>query len=44
MARSTVTTVDQYLDELPEERRTVIAAVRDLIVRHLPAGYQETMR
>jgi hypothetical protein len=43
MTRSTATTVQQYLDELPEERRAVIATVRDLIVRSLPDGYHETM-
>lgn len=43
MARSTATTVQQYLDELPDDRRTVIATVRETIVCNLPAGYQETM-
>ena len=43
MTRSAATTVQQYLDELPEERRAVVSAVRDIIVHHLPAGYQETM-
>jgi hypothetical protein len=43
MARSNAATVQAYLDELPEERRAVIAAVRDVILRHLPAGYRETM-
>jgi hypothetical protein len=36
-------TVQHYLDELPNERRAVIAAVREIILRHLPAGYHETM-
>ena len=43
MARSAATTVAAYLDELPAERRTVVAAVRDVILRRLPAGYEETM-
>jgi hypothetical protein len=43
MARSQAATVQAYLEELPEERRAVIAAVRDVIVRHLPAGYCEAM-
>ncbi len=38
------TTVQQYLDDLPDERRAVVATVRGMILRHLPAGYQETMR
>src|SRR3712207_8617938 len=44
MTRSRATTVQQYLDDLPAERRIVVATVRDIILRHLPAGYQETMR
>ena len=43
MAKSMATTVDQYLAELPAERREVVAAVREAILRHLPAGYQETI-
>jgi hypothetical protein len=43
MARSTATTVDEYLAELPEERRAVVAAVRALVLQHLPAGYTEFM-
>ena len=43
MARSNAATPDEYLAELPPERRAVIAAVRDVIRRNLPAGYQETM-
>lgn len=41
--RSDATTVEEYLDELPEERRKVIAAVRELVLEHLPDGYQETI-
>lgn len=43
MAGSEAKTVDEYLAELPEERRAVVSAVRDLVNRHLPAGYVETM-
>lgn len=43
MARSRAATVEAYLAELPEERRAAIAPLRDLIVRHLPPGYVETM-
>ena len=43
MARSAATTVAAYLDELPPERRTVVAAVRDMVLQHLPRGYRETM-
>ena len=43
MARSAAKSVDEYLGELPEERREVIAAVRKVIRKHLPAGFQERM-
>ena len=43
MASSSAATVSAYLDELPPERRDVIVAVRDVVRRHLPAGYAETM-
>lgn len=43
MAKRTAATVQEYLASLPPERREVIAAVRELIRRHLPAGYQEAM-
>ncbi|MBO9662036.1 DUF1801 domain-containing protein [Dokdonella sp.] len=43
MARSTAATVDGYLAELPPERRAVAAALRALIVGHLPDGYVETI-
>lgn len=43
MARSNATTVEQYLNELPEDRRAVVSAVRKTILEHLPAGYEESM-
>ena len=43
MAKSQAATVQEYLDELPKDRRAVIAAVREVILRHLPAGYREAM-
>ena len=43
MASSKAKTVDEYLAELPEDRRVVVSAVRDLVNRHVPAGYVETM-
>lgn len=43
MARSAATTVDQYLAELPPERRAVVSKVRELVLRNLPAGYEERM-
>lgn len=35
--------VEAYLKELPDERREAIAAVREVILKNLPAGYEETM-
>lgn len=43
MASSKAETVEQYLQELPEDRRAVVSTVRDVVVRNLPAGYTETM-
>ena len=44
MVQSAAATVEEYLAELPEERREVIARVRQTIQDSLPEGYQETMR
>jgi hypothetical protein len=44
MAQSSAETVEEYLAELPEERRKAIAAVRQVILEHLPKGYEETMQ
>jgi len=43
MVTSTASTVQEYLDSLPGDRRVVIAAVREVVLRHLPDGYQEAM-
>lgn len=43
MVKSIAPTVQAYLDELPEERRQVVSAVRDVILANLPAGYEEAM-
>jgi len=43
MVKSTANTVEDYLNELPEEQRGVVTAVRDLVLRYLPAGYTEAM-
>lgn len=43
MAQSKATTVEDYLAELPEDRRSVISEVREMILNNLPEGYQETM-
>ena len=43
MVQSKTTTANAYLAELPDERRVVIAAVRKMILKHLPKGFEETM-
>ena len=41
--RSEAPTVEEYLAELPEERREAIEGVRRVILEHLPEGYEEAM-
>ncbi len=43
MTRSKATTVSAYLAKLPAERRKEIEAVRAVVRKHLPKGYQETV-
>jgi len=43
MASSSAETVEQYLGELPDDRREAIAEVRDTILANLPEGVVETM-
>jgi len=42
--KSQGSTVEQYLSDLPEDRREAIAGVRRVILKHLPKGYQEGMQ
>ncbi|MFH1267694.1 MAG: DUF1801 domain-containing protein [Planctomycetota bacterium] len=41
--QSEAATVGQYLAELPDDRREAIAAVRKVILKNLPKGYEEGM-
>ena len=41
--QSSAKTVQQYLKELPADRREVMNAVRGAILAHLPDGYEECM-
>ena len=41
--RSSASTVEEYLAELPEERRETIEAVRHVILKNLPKGCEEVM-
>jgi len=42
--KSAAKTVKQYLDSLPADRRAAITAVRRVILKNLPKGYQEAMQ
>ena len=41
--RSDATTIEQYLAELPQDRRAAIEQVREVVLENLPAGYEEAM-
>ena len=41
--QSSAKTVQEYLKELPADRREAIQAVRDVILANLPKGYEECM-
>ena len=43
MASSKATTVAAYLKGLPADRRKVVSAVRDVVLKNLPKGYREGM-
>jgi hypothetical protein len=43
MVSSSAASVEAYLSSLPPERRAVVGAVRDVVVRNLPVGYRESM-
>lgn len=43
MVSSRAETVDEYLAELPDDRRDAIAEVRDVILENLPDGFVEAM-
>jgi hypothetical protein len=44
MVSSKATTVEEYLASLPPERRAALAAVRKVIKKNLPRGYEEGMQ
>jgi len=43
MVNSKAKSVEEYLKELPEEKRAVISKVRDTVRKNLPGGYTEGM-
>src|SRR3989344_1849247 len=44
MVQSNAKTVEAYLKELPTERKEAISAVRKVILKNLPRGYEECMQ
>jgi hypothetical protein len=42
--KSKASTVEQYLEQLPADRRTAMEAVRNVILENLPAGYEEVLQ
>ncbi len=44
MARSKATTAEEYLDELPDDRREMVEAVRSVVRANLPEGYEEMVQ
>ena len=43
MVQSKATTIEDYLNELPEDRCEAISTIRDKILENLPGGYVESM-
>jgi uncharacterized protein YdhG (YjbR/CyaY superfamily) len=41
--QSTATTPGQYIDELPEDRKAIISAIRKAIKDNLPKGFEEVI-
>lgn len=41
--QSKAKTVEEYLEELPQERREALEAVRSVILANIPDGYEEAM-
>ena len=44
MVTSAATTPDEYIASLPDDRRAAVAAVRDVVRRNLPDGFEEGMQ
>ncbi|MBT0608240.1 DUF1801 domain-containing protein [Aequorivita echinoideorum] len=42
--QSKATTPDQYMQELPEERKAAMQQLRQTILKNLPKGFEETMQ
>jgi len=44
MVSSSATSVDAYIATLPEDRRATVSAVREVVRRNLPDGFEEGMQ
>lgn len=44
MVASTASTPEEYIKSLPDEKRAVIEAIRTVILRNLPKGFEEVMQ
>lgn len=44
MAQSKASTVDEYLNELPDDRKQTLSTLRSIIRKNLPDGYEEGMQ
>lgn len=44
LMQSQASTVEEYLAKLPPDRRDTVQAVREVILKNLPAGYEEGMQ
>ena len=42
--KSKATTIAEYLQQLPADRRAAIEAVRKVVLKNLPAGYEEVLQ
>ena len=43
MVKSDASTVDQYLNDLPDDRQKILKKVRETILKNLNPGFKETM-
>ena len=44
MVKSTASTADEYIAQLPEDRRNDIKTVREVVLKNLPPGYEECVQ
>ncbi len=42
--QSTAATADEYIEQLPEDRQSIMSALRNAVRNNLPAGFEEAMQ